>query len=127
MLIVAFVFVFQQLAAGETLCPSVCWCPIATRQICLDQFIHNLDMGREKYAQGLKEIDVNGQTVSELDSDSISRWNGPSQEYLNKSSFNIVNITKNTFMSLVHAWYLNLSANKITAIHPDTFQYNRNL
>jgi carboxypeptidase N regulatory subunit len=129
MLIVALVFVFQHLAVvkADDECPSVCWCPNMTVPVCADQLISEVDMEREKYAQGLTELDLNGQTVRVLDNDSFTRWNGSLLEYVNMSSFNIVNITKNAFMSLVNTWYLNLSTNKITTVHPDTFQYNGNL
>jgi len=114
----------QQSAMGDIVCPTVCLCDPGAPPVCPHQLIEETDVGRERFAQGLKEFDDNGQAIRMLGDDSFSGWNSSSLLYVNMSGLNIVNISEGALMSLVHIWYLNLSANKISTVHPDTFRHN---
>ena len=121
--VLAFVTV-RQSAVGDTVCPSVCLCDPGAPPVCPHQLLEETGTGRQRFVQGLKEFDVNGQAVRVLRNDSFSRWNSSSLLYVNMSNLNIVNISEGALTSLVHTWYLNLSANKISTVNQDTFRHN---
>jgi hypothetical protein len=111
---------------SQKLCISVCHCN-DDNATCTDMFNDVINMTQETFHSVVRGLTVFGSTRLEMAEVFFQRWNITSLTFLSQSQNNIIKIWQRAICSLAEILELDLSDNRITALHSQTFYYNTHL